>query len=208
MNWFLMLHSHSFHFKKFIFPSMRSQCLTLSDPEFKTICTYSPSLTTEKCPWRRLLPQDSSSNTQVLMHQKVTAAQQTANTTNKWLLSTKCLIMQMSAVQPSDNLMFSSWVTEGKVCSNYHKISSEPSLVVFSFPKKFEKPDTPTALADIYLIMHLYLFFFLTNIDMLLLGCCSGDTFLSTVDADLANSPLQTTIYVVSMFCVLTCLEL
>lgn len=80
--------------------------------------------------------------------------------------------------------------------------------MVFSFPKKFEKPDTPTALAGIYLMMHLYLFFFLTNIDMLLLGCCSGDTFLSTVDADLANSPLQTTIYVVSMFCVLTCLEL
>lgn len=74
--------------------------------------------------------------------------------------------------------------------------------------KKPEKPDNPTAPADIYLMMHLYLFFFLTNIDIFLLGCCNSDTFLSIVDADLANSPLQATIYAVSMYCILACLEL
>lgn len=54
-------------------------------------------------------------------------------------------------------------------------------------------------------MMHLYLFFFLTNIDI---GCCNSDTFLSIEDADLANIPSQATIYVVSMYCILACLEL
>lgn len=106
-------------------------CQTLSDPEFKTTCRHNPSLTSEKCPWRRLFPQDPSSNTQILLHQQVTAAQQTANTTKKWLLKYKCLVMQiqMSAVQCTDNLIFSSWVIKGKTYSNYLKISTEPSLL-------------------------------------------------------------------------------
>lgn len=113
----------------------------MSDPEFKTTCSYNPSLTTEKCPGRRQLAQDSSSSTQVPLHQQVTAAQQAANTTNTtWLLKYKCLIMQISVVQHSDHLIFSSWVTEGKVYSSYHKISTEPSpLWSTPFLNKFWK---------------------------------------------------------------------